>query len=51
MVLLPIAPAPVARTKGIKPAINAKEVIKIGRNLAFAPSIAASNIVAPCNCF
>ena len=42
MVLFPIAPAPVANIKGNNPAIKAKDVIKIGRNLADPPSMAAS---------
>src|SRR5690606_15726422 len=39
---LPNAPAPDATQSGIKPAINAKEVIRIGRSLAIEPSMAAS---------
>ncbi|MNY41718.1 hypothetical protein D3C86_1765550 [compost metagenome] len=35
--LLLNAPAPVASINGINPKINAKEVIKIGLNLDFAP--------------
>ena len=50
IVLLPIAPAPDANIKGIKPAINAKEVIKIGLKRAIAPSMAASNTVLPSFC-
>ncbi|MNE53647.1 hypothetical protein D3C80_1483850 [compost metagenome] len=41
IVLFPISPAPEAIIKGIIPAVNAKDVIKIGRKRATAPSIAA----------
>ena len=51
MVLLASAPAPVARSSGIMPAMKANDVIKIGRNRAFAPSIAASKIDMPWSCF
>ena len=47
IVLLPIAPGPVANTSGINPAINAKDVINIGRRRAAAPSIADCNGVLP----
>jgi hypothetical protein len=47
IVLLPILPGPVANTNGSKPAIKANEVIRMGRNLAFAPSIAASKTDFP----
>ena len=46
-----MAPAPDATIRGINPAINANDVIKIGLNLALDPSIAASKTVAPCLCF
>ncbi|MNR46095.1 hypothetical protein D3C85_1650210 [compost metagenome] len=39
--LLPTAPAPEANIKGTSPKIKAKEVIKIGRKRATAPSMAA----------
>ena len=39
--LFPVAPIPVAKTKGNIPQINANEVIKIGLKRAFEPSIAA----------
>ncbi len=42
MVRLPIAPGPVATTNGIRPAMKAKEVIRIGRKRNFPPSMAAS---------
>ncbi|MPN40347.1 hypothetical protein SDC9_187883 [bioreactor metagenome] len=45
---LPIAPAPCAVAKGKSPKIKANEVIKIGRNFATAPSMAALTIVIPC---
>ncbi|MNH96176.1 hypothetical protein D3C73_488400 [compost metagenome] len=45
---LPNAPAPLAIIKGIRPAINAKEVINIGRKRATAPSIEAVTISIPC---
>lgn len=38
---LPTAPAPEAIHNGISPAINAKDVIKIGLRRCLAPSIAA----------
>lgn len=38
--LLLNAPAPVAIINGINPKIKAKDVIKIGLNLALAPNIA-----------
>ena len=47
MGFIPTAPGPFANTRGIKPAINANEVIKIGRNRALAPLMAASKTVAP----
>ena len=40
--LIPTAPAPEANTKGIRPPMNAREVIIIGLNLERAPSLAAS---------
>ncbi|MNR23278.1 hypothetical protein D3C85_1402880 [compost metagenome] len=48
IVRLPIAPAPEAKINGINPAIKANDVIKIGLKRTFAPSMAASSIVAPC---
>ncbi len=42
MVWLPMAPTPVASSSGIRPAIKANEVIKIGRKRTRAPSMAAS---------
>ena len=51
IVLLPIAPAPLANNNGINPAMNANEVIKIGLNLTLAASIAASKGVLPSLCF
>jgi hypothetical protein len=50
VVLLPILPGPVANTNGSKPAIKANDVIRIGRNLALAPSIAASKTDFPAAC-
>jgi hypothetical protein len=50
IVLLPILPGPVANTNGSKPAIKANDVIRIGRNLALAPSIAASKTDFPAAC-
>ena len=47
MVWFPTAPGPFANTSGIKPAMNANEVIKIGRKRALAPVMAASKTVAP----
>ena len=48
MVRLPMAPGPVASTRGMRPAMNANEVMRIGRKRTFAPSMAASSTVAPC---
>lgn len=45
--LLPSAEAPPAKSKGISPAIKAKEVISIGRNLVFAPAMAELTIEFP----
>ena len=45
--LLPTAPIPLAKTNGKRPKINANDVIKIGRNLAFAALMADSTIVSP----
>lgn len=45
--LFPLAPAPVAIISGTRPKINAKEVIKIGLNLAYAPFTAASTRFIP----
>ena len=42
MVRFPIAPGPVATTNGRRPAMKAKEVIRIGRKRNFPPSMAAS---------
>ena len=42
IVRLPIAPAPVAKTSGKRPAMKAKEVIWIGRKRNLPPSMAAS---------
>jgi len=47
IVRFPIAPGPVARTKGIRPAMNAKDVITIGLNRNLAPSIPASLMLSP----
>ena len=44
---LPFAPTPVEIIRGIKPKMNASEVIKIGRNRALAASIAACTIGIP----
>src|SRR5690554_6384720 len=41
MALFPWAPIPVENTKGESPTTKAKDVIRIGRNLALAPSKAA----------
>ena len=41
MVRLPMAPAPEANTNGIKPAIKAILVIRIGRKRAIAAEMAA----------
>ena len=40
-VLLPTAPAPSDKTRGMRPATKAKDVIRIGRNRILAPSRAA----------
>ena len=45
IVRLPIAPAPDANTSGIRPAMKAILVIRIGRKRATAPSMAASAMV------
>ena len=45
-----MAPAPVAVHKGTQPRMNANAVIKIGRNLTFAPDRAASINVLPFSC-
>ncbi|MNJ80742.1 hypothetical protein D3C77_792310 [compost metagenome] len=45
--MLPAAPTPVESIKGKSPKIKAKEVIKIGLNLAVAPSSAACKMVIP----
>ena len=50
IVLLPIAPGPEASISGINPAINANDVIKIGRKRAAAPSTADSKTVAHAAC-
>ena len=42
MVRLPMAPGPVATTSGIRPAMKANDVIRMGRKRTFAPSMAAS---------
>ena len=47
MDLLPIAPAPEAIASGIRPAINAKEVIRIGLKRCVAPSMVASRTDLP----
>ena len=44
IVRFPIAPAPVATTKGINPTIKANDVINIGRKRVLAPSMAASKM-------
>ena len=51
MVLLPMAPAPLANINGISPAINAKDVIRIGLRRSDAASTAALNGVIPSLCF
>ena len=43
------APAPVATHKGMQPAMNANDVIRIGRRRSRAPSSAASTIDPPCS--
>ena len=43
------APAPVATTNGMKPAIDAIEVMRIGRKRSCAASTAASRMLAPCS--
>ena len=43
----PLAPAPVASTKGTTPRPKANEVIRIGRNRERAASTAASRIGLP----
>src|SRR5471030_1245884 len=52
IVRFPIAPGPVARTNGIRPAMKAKDVIRIGRKRNFPPSMAASLMLTPswCRC-
>ena len=42
--------APVAIHKGTQPRMNANDVIRIGRNRNFAPSMAASLMLTPCSC-
>ena len=44
---LPTDPIPLANTNGIIPKIKANEVIKIGRNLAFAALMADIAIDSP----
>ena len=51
IVRLPKAPAPLAKMSGINPAINANDVMSMGLNRIFAPSIAACNGVSPSLCF
>lgn len=48
--LFPCSEAPPANKRGNSPAMKAKEVIKIGLNLIFAPIIAESTIVFPFFC-